>query len=242
MGKKVFKKFRKKIKSLFFYDLVTNYFGKYKKSYSENFGEDLFINFFFKDVKKGFYVDIGCNLPKNSSLTYLLYKKGWSGINVDISKRAINLNKVIRRRDTSLNVSIGNQEKIVNSYIFYDNCSMNTVDEKFKKYTQKSVNKKPEILKIQQLTLDSVLKKFKVNQINYLNIDVEGNEMNTLNGFSINKFSPDLVSIEIHDKNCPPLSNKIYKYFLDKKYSLVSIYGWTYFFSKNNNKKIHFNI
>ena len=238
----MFKKFRKKIKSLFFYDLVTNYFGKYKKSYSENFGEDLFINFFFKDVKKGFYVDIGCNLPKNSSLTYLLYKKGWSGINVDISKRAINLNKVIRRRDISLNVSIGNQEKIVNSYIFYDNCSMNTVDEKFKKYTQKSVNKKPEILKIQQLTLDSVLKKFKVNQINYLNIDVEGNEMNTLNGFSINKFSPDLVSIEIHDKNCPPLSNKIYKYFLDKKYSLVSIYGWTYFFSKNNNKKIHFNI
>ena len=242
MGKKVFKKFRKKIKSLFFFDLVKNYFGKYKKSYSENFGEDLFINFFFKDVKKGFYVDIGCNLPKNSSLTYLLYKKGWSGINVDISIRAINLNKVIRRRDTSLNVSIGNQEKIVNSYIFYDNCSMNTVDEKFKKYTQKSVNKKPEILKIQQLTLDSVLKKFKVNQINYLNIDVEGNEMNTLNGFSINKFSPDLVSIEIHDKNCPPLSNKIYKYFLDKKYSLVSIYGWTYFFSKNNNKKIHFNI
>ena len=238
----MFKKFRKKLKSSYLYDLLTNYFGKYKKSYSENFGEDLFVNYFFKDVKEGFYIDIGCNLPKNSSLTYLLYKKGWRGINVDISKRVINLNKVIRPRDINLNISIGKEEKIVNSYIFYDNCSMNTVDKKFSEYTQKSVNKKPKIVKIQQRMLDSVLEKFKVNKINYLNIDVEGNEMNTLDGFSLHKFSPDLVSIEIHDKICPPLSNKIYKYFLDKKYYLVSIYGWTYFFSKKNNNKIHFNI
>ena len=112
------KKLRKKIKSSYFYDLLINFFGKYQKSYSENFGEDLFVNFFFKNSKKGFYVDIGCNLPKNSSLTYLLYKKGWSGINVDISKRAISLNKDIRRRDLNLNISIGSQEKSVNSCRF----------------------------------------------------------------------------------------------------------------------------
>ena len=101
----MFKKFRKKLKSSYLYNLLTNYFGKYKKSYSENFGEDLFVNYFFKDVKEGFYIDIGCNLPKNSSLTYLLYKKGWRGINVDISKRVINLNKVIRPRDINLNIT-----------------------------------------------------------------------------------------------------------------------------------------
>ena len=84
------------------------------------------------------------------------------------------------------------------------------------------------------MKLDSVLEKHYINKINYLNIDVEGNELNTLKGFSLNKYNPDLVSIEIHDKNCPPLTNKIYKYFLDRKYTLISIYGWTYFFSKNN--------
>ena len=107
------KKVRKSFKSLYIYELITNFFGKYKKSYSENFGEDLFVDFFFKKLKKGLYVDIGCNLPKNSSLTYLLYKKGWSGINVDISKRAIDLNRAIRSRDTNLNISIGNEEKII---------------------------------------------------------------------------------------------------------------------------------
>ena len=241
-GQEVLKKFRKCLKSSFFYELLTNFFGKYKKSYSENFGEDLFVHYYFKKLKKGLYVDIGCNLPKNSSLTYLLYQKGWSGINVDISKRAIDLNKVIRGRDTNLNISVGNEEKIIDSYIFYNNCSMNTVDKKFREYTKKSVNKEPEIVKIQQLKLDSVLEKYHINKINYLNIDVEGNELNTLNGFSLNKYNPDLVSVEIHDKKCPPLNNKIYKYFLNRKYTLISIYGWTYFFSKNDNNEIHFNI
>ena len=197
------KKVRKNFKSSYFYNLFSNFFGKYKKSYSENFGEDLFVDFFFKEFKKGSYVDVGCNLPKTSSLTYLLYKKGWSGINIDISKRAIDLNKVIRKRDINLNISIGKEEKIIDSFIFYDNCSMNTVDKKFKEYTRKSVNKDPEVVKIEQLKLDSVLRKYNMNKINYLNIDVEGNELNTLNGFSINKYNPDLVSIEIHDKLVP---------------------------------------
>ena len=64
--------------------------------------------------------------------------------------------------------------------------------------------------------------------------------MNTLNGFSLNKYNPDLVSIEIHDKTCPPLNNKIYKYFLNKKYSLISIYGWTYFFFSKNDKHLKY--
>ena len=171
------KKVRKNFKSSYFYNLFSNFFGKYKKSYSENFGEDLFVDFFFKEFKKGSYVDVGCNLPKTSSLTYLLYKKGWSGINIDISKRSIDLNKVIRKRDINLNISIGKEEKIIDSFIFYDNCSMNTVDKKFKEYTRKSVNKDPEVVKIEQLKLDSVLRKYNMNKIIYLNIDVEGNEL-----------------------------------------------------------------
>ena len=34
---------------------------------------------------------------------------------------------------------------------------MNTVDKKFKEYTRKSVNKNPQVVKIEQLKLDSVL-------------------------------------------------------------------------------------
>ena len=233
------KKIRKKIKSSFFYELIKNYFGEYKKSYSESFGEDLFVDYFFQQKKKGLYVDIGCNLPKSRSLTYLLYKRGWIGVKVDISPRSIKLNNYIRSRDHNLNVSVGNTENITDAYIFYDNCSMNTVDKKFKEYTKKSVNKEPTTLRLEQLRLNTILQNHEINKIDYLNIDVEGNEENVLDGFAIKKYSPELVSIEIHSEKCPPTNNKIYKFFISNGYKLSSIYGWTYFFPKNN-KMIHF--
>ena len=237
-----FKKIRKSIKSSFFYDVIKNFFPKTNKSFSETFGEDLFVNYFFKDLKKGFYVDIGCNLPKSGSLTYSLYKKGWNGVKVDISKRSIKLNKIYRNRDVNLNLSVGKDEKEVDSYIFYENCSMNTVNKKFSKYTEKSVNKVPTVAKINQKKLNSILQNEKIKKINYVNIDVEGNEVEVLSGFKISKFKPDLVSIEIHDTKCPPLENKIYKFFIKNKYKLTSIYGWTYFFTLKEKNKVHFNI
>ena len=236
----MFKKIRKKFKSSFFYELIINLFGKYNKSYAESFGEDLFVDYFFQQKKKGFYVDIGCNLPKSRSLTYLLYKRGWKGVKVDISPRSIKLNKLIRSKDINLNISVGKNESIIDAYIFYDNCSMNTVDKKFKEYTKKSVNKEPTILRLEQLRLNTILKNHEINKIDYLNIDVEGNEENVLDGFAIKKYSPELVSIEIHSEKCPPTNNKIYKFFTSNGYKLSSIYGWTYFFVKYNNRKIHF--
>ncbi len=235
------KKIRKTIKISFIYELLRNYFGSYKKSYAESFGEDLFVEYFFRNSNIGFYVDIGCNLPKSRSLTYLLYKKKWRGIKIDISKRSIDLNKIIRRRDINLNLSIGKEQKTVNSFIFYNNCSMNTVDKDFKKFTEKSVNKKPLIRKIEQKKLNTILNNYNIKKINYLNIDVEGHEFEVLQGFNLKKFDPDLVSIEIHDKACPPIKNKVYNYFIINNYQLTSIYGWTYFFSKKEKKDIHFN-
>tara|TARA_B100000242_G_C42601158_1_gene283917 strand:- start:105 stop:464 length:360 start_codon:yes stop_codon:yes gene_type:complete len=119
---------------------------------------------------------------------------------------------------------------------------MNTVDENFKKYTSKSVNKEPLIKEIQQKTLNQILSENSIKTINYLNIDVEGNEMNVLKGFNLKKYKPNLVSIEIHDENCPPVKNDIFNFFIKCNYSLVSIYGWTYFFEKKRNAKIHFKI
>ena len=238
----IFKKVRKKIKSTFLYDVLRNYFPKINKSFSETYGEDLFVNYYFKGLKKGVYVDIGCNLPKSGSLTYMLYKRGWNGVKVDISKRSIQLNKIYRKRDINLNIAVGKYEKEVDSYIFYENCSMNTVNKKFSKYTEKSVNKRPIVTKIYQKKLDTILKKNKIKKINYLNIDVEGSEAEVLSGFNILQFKPELVSIEIHDKKCPPLNNKIYKYFIKNKYELTSIYGWTYFFTRKEENNIHFSV
>ena len=49
-----------------------------------NWGLDLIINAIFKNKKKGTYIDIGCHHPLINNNTYILHKRGWSGINIDL--------------------------------------------------------------------------------------------------------------------------------------------------------------
>ena len=65
------------------------YYEKYtKKSYSIS-NVDLVIERIFKNKDDGIYIDVGCNHPIKYNNTYLLYRKGWNGLNIDLDKRSI---------------------------------------------------------------------------------------------------------------------------------------------------------
>jgi len=60
---------------------------KYKKiSYSFN-AVDLIIDYIFKNKNNGFYLDVGSQHPISNNNTYLLFKRGWSGINIDLDMK-----------------------------------------------------------------------------------------------------------------------------------------------------------
>ena len=66
------------------------YYEKYsKKSYSIS-NVDLIIDRMFSNLNNGIYIDVGCNHPIKFNNTYLLYKRGWSGINIDLDSKSIN--------------------------------------------------------------------------------------------------------------------------------------------------------
>ena len=90
----------------FFYKKLKIFKNSSKSEHLGEFGEDIFIRRFFKNEKKGFYVDIGCYHPIKGSLTYYLFKEGWLGLNVDISKTSIDLFNIARKRDINLNCAI----------------------------------------------------------------------------------------------------------------------------------------
>ena len=73
-------------------------------------------NYILPFKKKGFYIDIGCYHPLKYSQTYKLYKLGWSGINLDISKESIDLFKSFRSKDKNLNIGISNKAGFENFY------------------------------------------------------------------------------------------------------------------------------
>ena len=90
------------------------YYEKYsKKSYSAS-SVDLIIARIFRNQKKGFYIDIGCNHPIKFSNTYLLYKKGWRGINIDADKESIVQFNKFRPNDISINIGISSKKGLEN--------------------------------------------------------------------------------------------------------------------------------
>ena len=209
--------------------LLKKKFKSNKKSYS--FGSvDLLINYYFKNKQKGIYLDVGCQHPISNNNTYLLYKKGWSGINIDLDLKSIQLFNLARSRDININAAVSSGKFTKDLFFYHDKSAINTIEKKIAAYQSAKVK---EVRTVVTKTLNDILKDYLVNKVDYLNIDVEGHEIDVLNGFDINKFSPEIISIEFLDLKMKKLEFKnnnlnnvlnssIYKYMTKNGYGLIN--------------------
>ena len=196
-----------------------------KKSYSL-LGEDIFLKKYFKNKSVGFYIDVGCCHPVSGNNTYLLYKKGWNGINFDISKYSIELFNFHRKRDLNINCGISNKSGVRKKYFRKEINMLNTMNKKIAKIHFRNVFQTENI---RTNTLNFFLKKYHIkSKIDLLKIDVEGEELNVLKSINFNKYKPKLVSIEIHNSNNFYLDDnkyfkkeRVYKYLIKRSYKLI---------------------
>ena len=188
-----------------------------KKSYSMD-GEDIFIVEYFRKKNNGFYIDVGCFHPIHRNNTYLLHKKGWSGINIDIHQFSIDLFNYLRPDDVNLNCAISNKNEVTEMFYQKELSQISTIEKQQAKIAFQGNIKKS---KIQSLTLDALLEKinFTDKKLDLLDIDVEGADLKVLKGFNIEKFKPELICVEIHEKDIK--NSEIYKYLSNFSYELV---------------------
>ena len=214
-----------------------------KKSYSM-FGEDKFIQKYYKNKKKGFYIDVGAYHPLDGSNTQLLYKKGWSGINLDINYYSIKLFNFLRKRDRNIHSGVSIKKGKLTMFYRKEINMLNTLDEKMAKINfRKGYYKKH----IQVDTLDHLLKKNlkKNDKIDFINIDAEGLELKVLRSLNFKIYKPQLICVEIH--NVKKLFDTDYKYlktngtynFLIKKgYKVIWKKNYSFIFQRKKfNKK-----
>jgi len=167
-----------------------------KSSYSFN-AVDLIVNYIFKDKKKGFYLDVGAQHPIANNNTYLLFKRGWSGINIDLDKKNIQLFDISRPKDTNLNYAISSSISEKKLFFYHDKSPINTLVNVVANFQNVAVK---EIRSIKTTTLNKVLESLEFDkEINYINIDVEGHELDVLAGFDLVKYKPSVISIEYLD-------------------------------------------
>ncbi|HZX36132.1 MAG TPA: FkbM family methyltransferase [Thermodesulfobacteriota bacterium] len=180
-------------------DLRKSLKRKYKISYSQC-GEDIIIAFILNTmrIKKPSYLDIGAHDPFHFNNTFLFYQKGCTGVNIEpnpfLFKRLLSK----RGRDINLNAGIAAKEGSLDFYVITTDAStLSTFSkETAERYCSFGNQKIKEILKINVLNVNDVVKKHFSQKPNLVSLDVEGLEMEILRSFDFGSFRPEVFCIE----------------------------------------------
>ena len=202
---------------------VRRYIFKFGKVIFSQTGEEIVIQWILKDIKNGFYLDVGCHHPYKISNTFQLYLKGWHGIAIDANPALIAKWKRKRKNDIPIMAAISDEEKEVTFYEFKES-EANTMDEGMMQEWKQKFNYRSE-RKLTTQTLTSVLDTHlpKGQKIDLMTVDVEGNDFNVIKSIDLKVYRPKLIVVEIHGTDLSNIQeNEIYKYLADKSYSLVS--------------------
>jgi len=173
---------------------------KFKTHYGQH-AEDVMVRRWFRGVQKGFYIDIGAHHPYKYSNTAHLWLRGWKGINVDASASAIKLFNKIRTTDINICAAIvspQNAEQTKDIEFFYgkDLDAGATCDPTLaaqRDYKKSVVVKTMTIKQIMAAAVNN-----HIAQLDYLNIDIEGLDSESIDDISNWPLKPKVITIEIY--------------------------------------------
>ena len=208
----------------FYYQFLKSKF-KPRLAYS-HWGVDLIITKLLNSKNKGIYIDVGCHHPFLNNHSYLLYKSGWEGINIDIDYNSIDMFNFFRKSDVNIQTAVTDHKGEVDLFFYHNRAAKNTISKEFGSDAK-------EQKKINSDTLNNIIEnsKFKNSKIDFVSIDVEGNEINVLNGFNLKKYKPKLILLEFilpnkkefYEKDINEITNSdVYKFLIKNEYKLIN--------------------
>ena len=223
--------FVQKMEALYF----TPYF---RRSYSQE-GEDMILRRVFEGQTAGFYVDVGAHHPKHLSNTYAFYRQGWRGLNIDAMPGSMRVFRQLRPRDISVECAIAADKRTVVFYIF-NNPSLNTCDEVLARSRVHRFRRIEREVSMQARRLDDVLSHHlpKGQTIDFLNIDVEGLDLEVLQSNDWARFRPRFLIAECWDLQLEHLdqlaSHPMVSFLAEHNYALYAKSYSTAFFRDRN--------
>ena len=224
-------KFLKKI--YFFYNIYIRNF-KFLKNGAQS-GEDKYIIKLFDEDFKGKFLDIGCYHPTRHNNTYELYKKGWSGINIDLNPLTIELFDFMRPKDVNINIGISDKDAEKELYFIDELDTQNTIDKNQLEFLKKHHNINQDqiiVKKIQTKNLETILNEYQFYNIDFMNLDIEGHELQVLKTLDFKKIKIKYLCIEMIEHNEESILNvKNMKDLLkENNFKLIKNFGFNHIY------------
>jgi len=189
-------------------------------------GEDQILRRIFELQKKGFYIDVGAHHPKRFSNTYLFYKRGWRGINIDAMPGSMESFHKTRSGDTNLEIGIGAEETVLDYYVFNET-ALNGFSKELSiaRHEAESNYFIKEVIKLNVLPLSKVIDLHlpKEGGIDFLSVDVEGFDLDVLKSNDWSKYRPKMVLAEVLGSSLHEIEqSEIGKFMISQDYSLYA--------------------
>ena len=197
---------------------IRSFADRYGPSNDSEHGEEWLIRDFYQDRRGGVFVDVGANHYRKFNNTYYLdVMLGWSGIAVEPQTRFDADYATYRPRTRFRSWFVSNEsDHEAKLYTLRDNSLVTSGDKSFTERYGSAVKE----VTVPTITLNDLLRAEKIEQFDFLNMDIELWEPKALAGFDIRRFRPSLVCIESH----PEVMQQILDYFATNGYVVVARY------------------
>lgn len=166
-------------------------------SYSQD-GEDRILARVFDQQTVGCYVDVGAHHPRRFSNTYLFYRRGWQGINIDATPGSMGPFRRERPRDLNLEIGVAEQPGTLRFHVF-DEPALNTFDAaRAARLHSQGPYRVQRVCPVAVAPLRDILRDHlpPQSQIDLLTVDVEGADLAVLRSNDWQSYRPRAIVVE----------------------------------------------
>jgi FkbM family methyltransferase len=155
----------------------------------------------FGSTKNGFFVDVGAFHPRFGSNTYLLYRQGWHGVNIDARPGSMLPFRIERRRDMNLECAVGSVPGAADFYVFIDE-ELSTLDPE---WASEMISAGHRLDQKVTTTIDSLAHIHAAYSVppryELLSVDCEGRDVDVLESNDWGMFRPQVIVVECAHRN-----------------------------------------